>query len=70
MEKWVVNLAEMTKLTALVKEKILIHFNDDRKPLLNFVHETEKNEIMYDIWIWWLEEVVDNKNEKYIVNLL
>lgn len=41
-EKWVVKLAEMTKLTALIREKILIHFNDDWKPLLNFVRETEK----------------------------
>lgn len=42
-------LTEMTKLIALIREEILIHFNDDWKPLLNFVHETEK--MKFDIWI-------------------
>lgn len=55
MEEWIVKMmecAQMAKLPALIREKTLINFNADWKPLFNFLCETEKNEIMiYGGWM-------------------
>lgn len=39
-------LAQMMELPALIREKTLLSFNADWKPFLDFLLETEKNEIM------------------------
>lgn len=43
---WLMELAEMVKLTSLIRGKALINFNADWKSLLDFLHETVKNGIM------------------------
>ena len=51
MEEWLVKmmeLAEMAKLTSLIREKTITMFTADWKPLIAFLPETEKN--AYDLW--------------------
>ena len=49
MEEWLVKLtdfAEMDKLTSLIRERTLSTFIDDWKPLMDFLHKNEKNELV------------------------
>lgn len=47
MEEWMemkMELAEMTKLTALIRDRALTRFYNDWKSLIDFQYETEKDE--------------------------
>lgn len=49
MEEWMMkmmDIAEMAKLTALIRDQTLSKFNADWKSSLTFLHETEKNEFI------------------------